>query len=96
RFQIIIKLGFGLISTVWLCRDLKENRYLTLKIRVWFAQQGYDLERPNTEILITQHLNRTSLEHPGKKRVRRAIGSFQIMGDYRTRLCVLLYEPLGM
>lgn len=31
RLQVVCKLGFGLMSTVWLCRDLKEHRFVAVK-----------------------------------------------------------------
>ncbi|EXJ86262.1 hypothetical protein A1O1_06632 [Capronia coronata CBS 617.96] len=31
-YQVVAKLGFGTASTVWLCRDLRENALLTLKV----------------------------------------------------------------
>lgn len=32
RYQVIGKLGYGAYSTVWLCKDLVEHRYVLLKI----------------------------------------------------------------
>jgi len=34
-YQVLLKLGFGSVSTAWLCRDLRQNnntKYVTLKI----------------------------------------------------------------
>ncbi|KAJ5587278.1 protein kinase [Penicillium hispanicum] len=32
RYQVIGKLGYGGYSTVWLCRDLQQHVYVTLKM----------------------------------------------------------------
>lgn len=33
RYVIIQKLGWGHFSTVWLCKDLKYNTYVALKVQ---------------------------------------------------------------
>lgn len=40
KYQVVPKLGFGVNSTVWLCRDLWNNRYLSLKVRIRTKKHG--------------------------------------------------------
>ncbi len=47
------------------------------------------------EIAVSEHLSKVSLEHVGKKRVRRVLESFEITGPNGNHRC-LLYQPLGM
>ncbi|EYE91453.1 kinase-like protein [Aspergillus ruber CBS 135680] len=88
RYQIITKLGFGATSTIWLCLDLQENRYLTLKLHVRANQ-------PIRELQITQHLQRIQQRHGGEKYTRVALDSFQLEGPHGVHHC-LVYEPAGM
>ncbi|TPX21948.1 hypothetical protein DIZ76_015913 [Coccidioides immitis] len=58
RYQVVAKLGFGMSSTVWLCRDLVDHQYLSLKVCASHKQQ-------NNEIAICNHLKASNIEHPG-------------------------------
>ncbi|KAJ9253104.1 hypothetical protein DTO207G8_4405 [Paecilomyces variotii] len=89
RYQVVCKLGYGTSSTVWLCRDLWNKQYLTLKVCV---RAG----RKNHEITISNYLKNQNraLNHPGRKRVRIVIDCFDIHGPHGTHNC-LLYETLG-
>jgi serine/threonine-protein kinase SRPK3 len=93
RYQVVSKQGYGVGSTVWLCRDLIENRHLTLKVCVRRAkQQSHELE-------ISDHLSKCDAAHktghPGKRLVQTVFDSFEIDGPYGSHVC-LLYQPLGM
>ncbi|KAK2752471.1 hypothetical protein FQN54_008133 [Arachnomyces sp. PD_36] len=88
RYQVITKLGFGAGSTVWLCRDLVEHRFLTLKVNV-------RSRRANPEILLSEHMKSIEEVHGGEKYVRRVIDSFDVDGPHGTHCC-LLYEPAGI
>ncbi|KAF3482010.1 CMGC/SRPK protein kinase [Arthroderma uncinatum] len=88
RYQVITKLGFGATSTVWLCRDLQEHRYLTLKVNV-------RSRRPNPEVELTNYMKSIEDIHGGEVNVRRVIESFNIDGPHGTHCCVL-YEPTGI
>lgn len=93
RYQVVSKQGYGVGSTVWLCRDLIANRHLTLKVCVRRArQQSHELE-------ISEHLRKFDKthkrDHPGKKLVQTVLDSFEIDGPNGRHVC-LLYQPLGM
>ncbi|KAM5501700.1 hypothetical protein McanMca71_005162 [Microsporum canis] len=88
RHQVITKLGFGATSTIWLCRDLQEHRYLTLKVNV-------RSRRPNPEVELTNYMKSIEDTHGGEIHVRRVIESFSIDGPHGTHCCIL-YEPTGI
>ncbi|OJD22033.1 CMGC/SRPK protein kinase [Blastomyces percursus] len=93
RYQVVSKLGFGTSSTVWLCRDLREHRYLTLKVCI--RKDGKE-PREQHEITVSQHLNGFPVDkHAGKDLVRKIVDSFEVTGPNGVHQC-LLYMPLGM
>ncbi|KAI1977516.1 hypothetical protein LOZ53_001539 [Ophidiomyces ophidiicola] len=89
RYQVVAKLGFGMSSTVWLCRDLVDHRYLSLKVCISHNRQ-------NNEIAICNHLKASNIEHPGTPFVRMILDSFNITGPTGNQHQCLLYQPLGM
>ncbi|EER39562.1 protein kinase [Histoplasma capsulatum var. duboisii H88] len=93
RYQVVSKLGFGTSSTVWLCRDLKEHRYLALKVCI--RKEGTE-QHQHHEITVSQHLHDFRLEsRGGEELVRRVLDSFEITGPNGVHQC-LVYKPLGM
>ncbi|KAI1612986.1 protein kinase [Exophiala viscosa] len=90
----IVKIGFSITSTVWLCRDLKENILLTLKVCTT-GKEG------DNELTISRHLESQdayvemmSSEHPGKDKIRVVLDDFEIEGPHGSHRC-LLFTPLG-
>ncbi|KJZ71164.1 hypothetical protein HIM_03117 [Hirsutella minnesotensis 3608] len=88
RYQVVAKLGYGTGSTVWLCRDLKKNVLLTLKVCV----TGED---DSNELAVSSHIGSIDAEHPGKERLRVVLDNFQIQGPHGYHQC-LLFTPLGL
>ncbi|KAE8316886.1 kinase-like protein [Aspergillus transmontanensis] len=88
QYQAVTKLGFGSSSTVWLCRDLYNRRYLVLKVHVRTKRQPL-------EVVISDHLKAMHSTHAGKRYVRLILDAFEISGPYGVHPC-LLYEPAGI
>ncbi|KAE8355803.1 kinase-like protein [Aspergillus coremiiformis] len=88
QYQVVTKLGFGSSSTVWLCRDLCNERYLVLKVHV-------RTRRPLPEVEISKHLKAIHDIHGGEKYVRLVLDSFEISGPCGVHTC-LLYPPAGI
>lgn len=87
RYQVVAKLGFGTASTVWLCRDLQENRLLTLKICInWKGK--------TQEMAISNHFKSIHTDHPGKSRMRIAVEDFEVKGPHGVHQC-LVFPCLG-
>ncbi|KAI1839814.1 hypothetical protein JX266_013972 [Neoarthrinium moseri] len=57
RYQVVAKLGFGTASTVWLCRDLRENTLVTLKVCII----GED---DTQELAISHYIKSINAKHP--------------------------------
>ncbi|KAI1169967.1 kinase-like domain-containing protein [Nemania sp. FL0916] len=91
RYQVVAKLGYGTASTIWLCRDLQEEIFLTLKICI----RKRDAADVNNEVTVSQYLRTIDAEHPGKDLLRLVIDNFQINGPHGVHDC-LLFSPLGI
>ncbi|KAF3484178.1 protein kinase [Arthroderma uncinatum] len=81
RYQVITKLGFGVGSSVWLCRDLE--------------QQAHVAAQSTNEVVVMRHIRSTDFEHPGERYLRLALKEFTICGPGGEHRC-LLYAPQGM
>ncbi|KAK4233681.1 Serine/threonine-protein kinase [Achaetomium macrosporum] len=95
-YQVVAKLGYGSASTTWLCRDLKNHRYVTLKI---YASNQPQIAR---EVAALEHINSVlnasrPVKHVGAARIRTLLDKFEISRpkSSRTNLC-LVFEPLGI
>ncbi|KAH8586965.1 protein kinase [Bisporella sp. PMI_857] len=93
RYQVITKLGYGVNSTVWLCQDLNDHRYLTLKVRVRTKRHDSLEQHDDQESAISRYLENCSLDHFGRTMIRPVLDSFDIIGPSGAHKC-LLYQPL--
>ncbi|KAL2068572.1 hypothetical protein VTL71DRAFT_14909 [Oculimacula yallundae] len=89
KYQVIGKLGYGSVSTVWLCRDLVDHEYVALKIFVSKHRQAENEEK------IYRHLHSVKTSHPGSKGIRTLRDQFQLPGECGPHEC-LVHEPLGL
>ncbi|KAK7529993.1 putative serine/threonine protein kinase [Phyllosticta citribraziliensis] len=92
RYQVIGKLFFGSVSTVWLCRDLIGHKYVTLKVYVQKHRQA------RQEPKMLAYLESVVSNHPGKKAIRLPCDTFEAeRKDIRgQRHQCLIFEPLAM
>ncbi|KAJ4386535.1 hypothetical protein N0V93_009432 [Gnomoniopsis smithogilvyi] len=88
KYQIVAKLGFGTSSTIWLCRDLNEEIFHTVKV----CTTGEDY---SNEVKASELVSSIEAEHPGKARLRVALDTFQIQGPHGSHQC-LVFTPLGL
>ncbi|KFG79145.1 protein kinase-like protein [Metarhizium anisopliae] len=92
RYQITGKLGFGGGSTVWACRDLKQDTALTVKICATGETGEKDARQ---EVAISDHIKSIDApHHPGKELLRIALENFEIEGPNGNHEC-LLFALLG-
>ncbi|CZS91909.1 related to dis1-suppressing protein kinase dsk1 [Rhynchosporium agropyri] len=94
RYKIVVKVGWGTTSTLWLAQDTKRwwwnsNRYVTMKVT---ASDCVDDDAAKHERIITQHLMKNP-SHDGFSFVRTMLDSFEVSGQDGPHLC-LVYEPL--
>ncbi|KAJ5519728.1 hypothetical protein N7463_000181 [Penicillium fimorum] len=86
RYQVRSKLGWGSCSTTWLARDLKDKKYVALK--VYIHNSVFHRELP-----FYKHIAPfMSSDHPGRGNIRRFFYSFTITGP-DGRHIVLVQEP---
>ncbi|EFY93180.1 protein kinase-like protein [Metarhizium acridum CQMa 102] len=91
RYQVVAKLGYGTTSTVWLSRDLQENKYWVLKLYINTLKHNKEFEVYKHLANILPHLS----DEPGHENVRQIDDSFQIQGPNGIH-DVLIMKPLGM
>jgi serine/threonine protein kinase len=97
-YQVVAKLGYGTASTTWLCRDLRNHRYVTLKV---YASNSPQNAR---EVAALGHI-RSILARPGPSArhtidansIRILLDDFRIPRPWpsRTNLC-LVFDPLSV
>jgi serine/threonine-protein kinase SRPK3 len=87
QYQIIHKLGYGGFATVWLARDIKEERYVAIKIvRADASQNALD-----TEIKILNHLKERATSTPGAYFIDLPIEHFWINGPNGRHICIVFH-----
>ncbi|KAF3003880.1 hypothetical protein E8E14_007789 [Neopestalotiopsis sp. 37M] len=91
RYQVVGKLGFGVSSTVWLARDLKDHCHVALKVLIRSQALG---DRARNEIAMYERMKQRNSSHPGREAVRSLLDSFQVDGPEGDHL-VLAHPPLG-
>ncbi|TGJ82339.1 hypothetical protein E0Z10_g6416 [Xylaria hypoxylon] len=87
RYKVLRKLGEGAYSTVWLARDVREDRYVALKIIIADFPQSTD------ELRILHHISQVApAEAP--RYVTQLLDSFDHPGPNGLHKC-LVFEPMG-
>lgn len=91
RYHVIRKIGWGHFSTVWLCWDLEDKRYVALKIvksAVNFTETAKD------EIKILKAVRDTDPVDPKRNKTVQLLNDFKISGVNGTHVC-MVFEVLG-
>jgi Protein kinase domain len=83
RYKIVHKLGHGGSSTVWMARDIRENRYVVLKIMTADCGDCNDL-------MILQYLKERPSTHPGRRYIAFVREYFRIKGPNGSHICLVL------
>ncbi|KAE8150472.1 protein kinase [Aspergillus avenaceus] len=91
KYQVVEKLGYGGYSTVWLCKDLEDHAYVTLKL---YECGSAHAER---EIQVYEHLKGLKSCHTGTVLVRTVLDKFQLSSTDGSHFYQCLVHPaLGM
>ena len=88
RYHVVHKLGYGSSSTVWLARDLVQNRYVSIKVLT--ARHS----EQSREVDIRRRLHCGDRHHPGRPFVLSPLTEFYIDGPNGRHLC-LVSEVVG-
>lgn len=91
RYHVTRKLGWGHFSTVWLCWDLEDKRFVALKI-VKSAQ--HFTETALDEIRILKSVRESDPSDPKRNKVVQLLNDFKISGVNGVHVC-MVFEVLG-
>lgn len=91
RYSIIRKLGWGHFSTVWLAWDLKDRRFVALKI---VKSASHYTETAIDEMKLLRTVHTADLTHTGYKHVVQLTDDFKIVGINGSHIC-MVFEVLG-
>jgi serine/threonine-protein kinase SRPK1 len=91
RYHVIRKIGWGHFSTVWLCWDLEDKRYVALKI---VKSAANFTETAKDEIKILKAVRDTDPDDPKRNKTVQLLNDFKISGVNGTHVC-MVFEVLG-
>ncbi|EJP65849.1 CMGC/SRPK protein kinase [Beauveria bassiana ARSEF 2860] len=80
----MVKIGFGAFSTVWLARDLDENRWVAVKICC-----GIEVPQRSSEASILSEIRESSQGKAGVEQVLRLFDDFIIKGPNGFHQCLI-------
>jgi len=91
RYHVVRKLGWGHFSTVWLCWDLIEKKFVALKV---VKSAAHYTETALDEIKLLKCVRETDETNPFRKRTVQLLDDFKISGVNGTHVC-MVFEVLG-
>lgn len=91
RYHVIRKIGWGHFSTVWLCFDFEDKRYVALKI---VKSATNFTETAKDEIKILKSVRDTDPDDPKRNKTVQLLNDFKITGVNGTHVC-MVFEVLG-
>lgn len=91
RYRVVRKIGWGHFSTVWLCRDLDEEKYVALKV-VKSAQ--HYTETAADEIRLLEVIRDADPFDATHEKIVKLLNHFTVRGVNGVHTC-LVFEALG-
>lgn len=91
RYHVTRKLGWGHFSTVWLCWDLEDKRYVALKI---VKSAPHFTETAKDEIKILKAVREADPSNPKRNKTVQLLNDFKITGVNGVHIC-MVFEVLG-
>jgi serine/threonine protein kinase len=91
RYHVIRKLGWGHFSTVWLCWDLTEKKFVALKV---VKSASHYTETALDEIKLLKCVRESDSSDPLRERTVMLLDDFKIHGVNGTHVC-MVFEVLG-
>ncbi|KAK7592882.1 hypothetical protein V9T40_007634 [Parthenolecanium corni] len=91
RYHVTRKLGWGHFSTVWLCWDLNDKRFVALKV---VKSAAHFTETALDEIKLLKCVRESDPDDPKRDRVVLLLNDFKISGINGTHVC-MVFEVLG-
>lgn len=91
RYHVTRKLGWGHFSTVWLCWDLVDKRFVALKV---VKSAPHFTETALDEIKILKSVRDSDPADPKRNKTVQLLNDFKITGVNGTHVC-MVFEVLG-
>jgi len=91
RYHVIRKLGWGHFSTVWLCWDLQEKKFVALKV---VKSASHYTETALDEIKLLKCVRETDENDTLRERTVMLLDDFKISGVNGSHVC-MVFEVLG-
>lgn len=91
RYHVTRKLGWGHFSTVWLCWDLVDKRFVALKV---VKSASHFTETALDEIKLLKVVRDSDATDPKREKVVQLLNDFKISGVNGTHVC-MVFEVLG-
>ncbi|KAJ3651546.1 hypothetical protein Zmor_017579 [Zophobas morio] len=91
RYHVTRKLGWGHFSTVWLCWDLQDRRFVALKI---VKSAEHFTETALDEIKILKAVRESDPTDPKRNKTVQLLNDFKISGVNGVHVC-MVFEVLG-
>jgi serine/threonine-protein kinase SRPK1 len=91
RYHVVRKLGWGHFSTVWLCWDLTDKKFVALKV---VKSAAHYTETALDEIKLLKCVRESDELDPFRERCVQLLDDFKISGVNGTHVC-MVFEVLG-
>ncbi|XP_032689686.1 SRSF protein kinase 3 isoform X1 [Odontomachus brunneus] len=91
RYHVTRKLGWGHFSTVWLCWDLQDKRFVALKV---VKSASHFTETALDEIKLLKDVRDTDPADPKRNKTVQLLNDFKISGINGLHVC-MVFEVLG-
>lgn len=91
RYHVVRKLGWGHFSTVWLCWDLTDKKFVALKV---VKSAAHYTETALDEIKLLKCVRESDESDPFRERCVQLLDDFKISGVNGTHVC-MVFEVLG-
>lgn len=91
RYHVTRKLGWGHFSTVWLCWDLQDKRFVALKV---VKSASHFTETALDEIKLLKDVRDTDQYDPKRNKTVQLLNDFKISGINGLHVC-MVFEVLG-
>ncbi|XP_012261820.1 SRSF protein kinase 3 isoform X2 [Athalia rosae] len=91
RYHVTRKLGWGHFSTVWLCWDLQDKRFVALKV---VKSASHFTETALDEIKLLKDVRDTDSNDPKRNKTVQLLNDFKISGINGLHVC-MVFEVLG-
>ncbi|KAJ9209278.1 hypothetical protein DTO166G4_9119 [Paecilomyces variotii] len=93
RFQLLVKIGWGSQSTVWLARDISRLKWQSERTVVLKIIDSNNANDARHEKEIESHIKQQNPEHRGRVILRTCLDDVEVTGPEGKHMC-LVYEPM--